>query len=218
MSPELKKSLFGIARNCQTFDDPSHDFQHVLRVTNIAEEIARIERADIDVIIPAALFHDVIVYQKNDPRSQNENGESADIAAKILREQQDYPEEKILNVQISINQCSFSKGIIPELLEARILQDADRLEATGAISIMRTFSSGGQMKQPFYDAEDPFREISQPVNFGSGLDLFYKRLLVVGERMHTSEGKRIARRRTEFLHSFLSELKLELQECGILEK
>ena len=82
---------------------------------------------------------------------------------------------------------------------------------------MRTFSSGGQMKSPFYFPEDPFYKRTEPLMSASGIALFYKRLLVVEQMMHTDLAKKIAKRRTEFLRSFLKELRLELQESGIVK-
>ncbi len=116
-----------------------------------------------------------------------------------------------MDVKKCILECSFSKGIIPDLLESRILQDSDGLEATGAISIMRTYSSTGQMKRPFYNSRDPFCETREPDTMNFALDLFYERLLKVGERMHTETAKVIAKRRTEFLLVFLEEFKQELK-------
>jgi uncharacterized protein len=104
---------------------------------------------------------------------------------------------------------------MPDLLEAKILQDADRLEATGAIAIMRTFSSGGQMNRPLYPAEDPLMTKGS-VAFRSSLDLFPERLLKVGSGMHTKTAMDLARHRTRFLEDFLKELELELKESGIL--
>jgi uncharacterized protein len=216
MQTSLKNRLFTIAEEKQTKEDPSHDFQHILRVTNLAQKIAIIEGADIDVVIPAALFHDCVVYPKNSPRSKNETEESAAYAEKILESFDEYPREKIEKVKICIEQCSFSKGIIPDLLEAKILQDADRLEATGAISIMRTFSSGGQMNRQFYLPEDPFYENTKLVPFSSNLELFYKRLLVVEKGMYTELAKKIAKRRTKFLKDFLAEFRMELKESDIM--
>jgi|TARA_Y100000310_G_scaffold82857_1_gene79477 hypothetical protein len=87
--------------------------------------------------------------------------------------------------------------------------DADSLEATGAISIMRTYSSTGQMKRPFYNSEDPFCENRKPDSLNFALDLFYDKLLKVTDKMHTKTSKSISKRRTDFLIDFLKELKLE---------
>lgn len=215
MNEESKKQLMKIARERQTKDDPSHDFQHVFRVFNLALQIGKKEKADLDILIPAALFHDIIVYRKNHPSSRKETDESAEVAKQILRKLKNYPPSKIKKVVTCIKQCSFSKGITPDFLESKILQDADRLEATGAISIMRTFSSGGQMNRQFYDPDDPFCK-KGTVAFRSNLDLFYRRLLIVEKGMHTNFAKRMAKRRTDFLKKFLNELKIELKESKVI--
>lgn len=217
MSPELKQKLFEISESRQTKDDPSHDFQHIKRVTNMAIKIAESVGADLDIVIPAALFHDTIVYQKDTQQSKGEAQESAEIAESILNVIPDYPKQKIPAVKKCINECSFSKGIMPDTLESKVLQDADRLEATGAISIMRTFASSGQMKRPFYNTEDPFCE-NGANDFRAGIDLFYKRLLVVEKTMHTNLAKKVARKRTKFLEDFLVQFRDELVESGIIIK
>lgn len=216
MTPSLRNQLVALAHEHQTKTDPSHDVNHVLRVMNIAEKIAESVGADLDVVLAAACFHDVVVYLKNSPQSANETNESAELAGELLKKVDGYPIEKIENVQMAIHECSFRKGVMPDLLESKVLQDADRLEATGAISIMRTFSSGGQMNRPFYRVEDPFCEIGIPESGGGGMDLFYRRLLIVESRMHTDMAKQIAKRRTEFLRGFIDELKIELKESGII--
>ncbi len=214
MISNLKEKLIKIAEERQVKNDPSHDFQHVLRVLNLAIKIGKSVKADEDIIIPAALFHDTIVYKKNSPESKNESNESAEVATKILSEIAEYSKEKIDKVRACISECSFSKGIKPDLLESKVLQDADRLEATGAISIMRTFSSCGQMNTPLYDPADPFCKTGSK-NFKSGVDLFYQRLLVVEKTMHTKLAKKMARARTKFLEKFLKQLKRELIESGV---
>ncbi|MEA3463999.1 MAG: HD domain-containing protein, partial [Patescibacteria group bacterium] len=156
MDKEIEKQLLKIAKKYQTKTDPSHDFNHVLRVLNLAKLIGKQENADLDVLVPAAIFHDIIVYRKDDPRSKHETDESSKYAEGILRNIKLYPKHKIKSVTECIKQCSFSKSIKASTLESKILQDADRLEATGAISIMRTFSSGGQMNRRFYNPENPF--------------------------------------------------------------
>ena len=173
--------------------------------------IAKEEHGDLDIIIPAALFHDLIVYPKDHINSYKSQKESANGAEKILYNINYYSKEKIDKIKTCIMECSFNKGIVPEMLESKILQDADGLEATGAISIMRTYSSTGQMKRPFYNSEDPFCKNRTPETTPVyALDLFYVRLLKVADRMHTETAKRIAIRRTEFLKDFLKELEMEL--------
>lgn len=165
----------------------------------------------MNIVVPSALFHDLVTYSKDDPRSKNAPSDSAELAKPILEGTNEYPSDKIDRVQIAIRSCSYSKGIVPDLLEAKILQDADGLEATGAISIMRTFSSTGSMKRLFYHPTDPFCRKRQPDDLRYALDLFYTRLLQVKGRMNTETAKEIAERRTLFLKQFLDELRLELE-------
>ena len=212
MKPDLRQELIDFAKSKIGLDDTSHDFSHAERVLKNVELIAKNEKADLEILIPAALFHDIIIYPKNDKRSKQASDESADFARDILTSFEDYPKEKIPNVEYAIKTCSYSKNIKHETIEAKILQDADSLEATGAISIMRTFASTGQMKRAFYCENDPFCENREPNSKKYGLDLFYNRLLIVKDRMYTETAKRIAKRRTKFLLTFLYELKLELNE------
>ena len=211
MNKKLREKLINIAKGKISVTDISHDFEHALRVLSNAERISKEEGGDLDIIIPAALFHDLIVYPKNHSDKHKSQEESAEEAEKILNIFNDFPKEKIDKIKICILECSFSKGIMPNLLESKILQDADGLEATGAISIMRTYSATGQMERPFYNSEDPFCENREPNALKFALDLFYERLLKVTERMHTKTAEKISKRRTLFLKEFLSELKLELE-------
>ncbi len=208
----LEHHLLEIATQRALKDDVSHDIHHLQRVLGLAKRIAESEGADMDVVIPAALFHDIVVYPKYDPRSEHESEESAQMIEAILAGIPEYPKEKIPMVGLAIRECSFGKGITPELLESRVLQDADRLEATGAVAIMRAFSSGGKWDRIFYHPVDPFCVDREPDAHKFTVDLFYKRLLVVGSLMTTTLGKELAKRRTEFLYAFLDEFALELEE------
>ncbi len=201
-----------------TKGDPAHDFEHTKRVLNMAIKIGEnTEGADLEVLIPAALFHDAIVFRKDDPKNKQATELSAEIARSVLAKLQNFPYLKIKLVEVCIRECSFSKGIPASTLESKILQDADRLEATGAIAILRTFSSGGQMERPFYNPEDPFRENSKP-NTEYGLDLFPRRLFLVSSSMNTEIAKNIAARRHKFLVSFVDELRTELYETDVWTK
>lgn len=214
MDTPLRQKLIGIAKERISSEDPSHDFEHSYRVLLNAEKISKIEGGDLEVITPACLFHDLIVYPKHSKADLNfqSQEDSAKATEKILNSIKEYPKEKIAKVLVSIRQCSFSRGIIPELLESKILQDADKLESTGVISIMRTFSSGGQMKRLLYNPEDPFCEKREPNSKKYSLDLFYNRLLIAKDRMHTQIAKKIAKERNKALVLFLKELKDEIND------
>lgn len=212
MNKLLKEQLIGIAKEKMPKDDPSHDIDHALRVLAISEKIATAENADFDIIVPSAIFHDVISYPKNHHKRLHSSKESAEFAKRILKNIESFPKDKIGKVYESINLCSFTKGLKPNFLEGKILQDADSLEATGAVSIMRTFSSAGIMNKAFYNVLDPFCKKRNPDDNKYALDLFFTRLLVVQSRLHTKTAKNIVKRRVSFLKVFLKELEFELLE------
>lgn len=212
MNKLLKERLISIAKEKMSKDDPSHDINHALRVLTISEKIATAEKADFDIVVPSAVFHDIISYPKNHHKRLHSSKESAEFAKRILKNIKSFPKDKIGKVYESINLCSFTKGLKPNFLEGKILQDADSLEATGAVSIMRTFSSAGMMNKTFYDVSDPFCKKRKPDDSKYALDLFFTRLLVVQSRLHTKTAKNIAKKRAKFLKAFLKELKVELLE------
>ena len=213
MDSVLRKVLIETARKRQPANDPSHDSEHILRVLHLAERLAELTGADLDILVPAALFHDIVVRPKNDAQSRQDTEDSALVAEAILQGIGTFPRQKVPQVMDCIRECSFSRGLKATSIESEILQDADRLEATGAIAIMRTFSSGGQMNRPFYPCDDPMCQRGF-VRFRSGLDLFFERLLVVGETMNTAGGRVLAKGRTDFLKQFLEQLQHELSDAG----
>ena len=215
MNQSLEKELMKIARLKMASHDPSHDISHALRVMSLARTIAKAEKADQDIVIPAALFHDIVNYPKNHPKRHFSSNESAKLAEVILKNLTTYPKEKIKKVCESIRQCSFSKGISHDFIEAKVLQDADSLEATGAISIMRTFASAGNMGRQFYNEADPFCETRSPDDSRFALDLFFSRLLKVQDRLYTKTAQKIAKRRTLFLKKFIDSLKKDLGESQL---
>lgn len=211
MDKKLMDCLIDAAEKNISSDDVSHDLSHAKRVLLNAQRIAKNEKADLDIIVPSALFHDIIVYPKNSKKRYDSQKESAVFAEKILENIGSFPKSKISSVKDCIMECSFGKNILASTIESKILQDADRLEATGAIAIMRTFSSSGQMKRQFYDFDDPFCKKHKPDSMKFALDLFYERLLKVKDMMNTKSAKSIAKKRADFLKKFLSELKFEIE-------
>lgn len=214
MDKKLRLKLISIAKEKITSDDSSHDINHAIRVLFVSEKIAKVERADLDIVIPAALFHDIICYPKNHHKRTMSSDESAKCAKKILQKIYDFPGSKIVKVCQAISLCSFTKALKPDFLEAQILQDADGLEATGAVSIMRTFSSAGIMKKAFYNSLDPFCKKRKPDDENYAIDLFFTRLLIVEKKLHTKTAKEMVKKRSFFLKLFLKELEYELK--GVL--
>ncbi len=189
-------------------NDPAHDFEHVLRVYANAERISKKEKADKKLVLTAALLHDIVSFPKSDPRSKTSSTKSAIKAKKILQKLL-YSNEEIKIITNAIENHSFSKNKTPKTLEGKILQDADRLDALGAIGIARTFAVGGAENRSFYNSSDPFCLSRTPNDQEWTLDHFYKKLLVLESKMNTKSGKVEAKRRTKIIKKFLNDLKLE---------
>jgi uncharacterized protein len=191
---------------------PAHDFQHILRVYKNAEMISKQEESvDLDIVLAAALLHDLVVYPKGSSKTINSADDSAEIAKKILLEYKNYPREKIEKVADAIRTHSYSKRLVPETLEGKILQDADRLDAIGAIGIARTFSVGGSENRSLYNPTDPFCESERQLDDTQWtLDHIKKKLMILKNSMHTKTAKKIAEERTEFMELFLNQLRKEI--------
>lgn len=190
--------------------DPAHDLQHIMRVYHNAELIGKQEGADMEILLAAALLHDLIVYPKGSSKRSKSSDDSADMAEKILKGFK-YPKDKIDRISYCIRTHSYSKGLVPQTLEGKILQDADRLDALGAVGIARTFSVGGTEGRLFYNPKDPFcRSNRKADDMQWTLDHFQKKLLKLQTTMHTSTGRKIARERTKFMKHFLKQLEKEI--------
>lgn len=189
--------------------EPAHDALHVRRVMAHARAIAASEGADVDVVETAALLHELHNLPKDHPDSALSGERCADEAAALLRAH-GYDEPFVARVAYCIRVHSFSRGVMPETLEARVLQDADRIDAIGAIGIARCFATTAVMGRPFYAVDDPFCRERAPVDKEFAVDHFYKKLLLVGERMHTATARRMAAERTDFLRLYLQQLEREI--------
>ena len=191
---------------------PAHDFQHISRVYKNAELISKQEESvDLDIVLAAALLHDLVVYPKGSSKTINSADDSAEIAKKILLEHKNYPREKIEKVADAIRTHSYSKKLVPQTLEGKILQDADRLDAIGAIGIARTFSVGGSENRSLYNPTDAFCETERQLDDTQWtLDHIKKKLMILKNSMHTKTAKKIAEERTEFMELFLNQLRNEI--------
>lgn len=166
-----------------------HDTEHSFRVYQNALKIASDEPGcDLTIVSLAAILHDVDDHKLFDSRN-NEN------ARKFLKSQ-NVPDDRTEEICRVINSVSFSKnrGKKPETLEGMIVQDADRLDAIGAIGIARTFAYGGEHG----------RSISESVQH------FYDKLLLIKDELNTDTAKAIASKRHAFLEAYIAELKEEL--------
>lgn len=203
----LKKLTFEIRKQIQ--NDPAHDFEHIMRVCKNVKRIAKHENVNLNLVLAAALLHDIVSFPKSDKRSKTSSLKSAQKAKQIL-EKYNYTQNEIKIIVDAIADHSFSQNKIPKTIEGKILQDADRLDALGAIGIARTFSVGGAENRPIYSVTDPFCRVRSPDDQNWTVDHFYRKLLLLEQKMNTKIAKKEAKRRTRVLRAFLAELKQEI--------
>ncbi|RKQ13961.1 HD domain-containing protein [Oceanobacillus bengalensis] len=170
-------------------DASGHDFEHMKRVAKLAKEIAIDEGADVFITEAAAWLHDVGDYKLFDDPDRALQELSSFLQSLSLTDRE------INDIENIITKISFSKGNIPETLEGKIVQDADRIDAIGAIGIARTFAFGGAAGQLIYHEK----------NKNTSIQHFYDKLLTLAELMHTEKGREIAKERHHFMEEFLEQ-------------
>jgi uncharacterized protein len=190
-------------------NDPAHDFDHIMRVYTNAKKIVKKEKADEKLVLSAALLHDIVSYPKSSKRSKFSSIDSAK-KSKIILKKYGFSEKEITIVSDAIKDHSFSQNKVPETLEGKILQDADRLDALGAIGIARVFATSGSLNRSFYNIDDPFCTKRNPDDDLWAVDHFFNKLLKLESLMNTRSGKIEAKKRTNVLQEFLKQLKDEI--------
>ncbi|MGB1271064.1 MAG: HD domain-containing protein, partial [Endozoicomonas sp.] len=167
-------------------DDASHDFHHFQRVWRIARQILDQESPEANrlVVLTACYFHDIVVLPKDHPRRCKASTLAAEKTRSCLQEM-DFPEPLVDDVCHAVQCHSYSAGIPPQTLEAKIVQDADRMEALGAIGLARVFYTGGLLRQKLFDPEDPMGEDRDLDDRHFSLDHFQLKLLKLAGTMQT---------------------------------
>lgn len=189
-------------------DGAGHGWSHVERVVRQAVDLAEEEGADVLVVHLAALMHDVINLPKDHPERSMASTKSAEAARRWLDGRLDAG--RIELVAEAIRCHSFSAGMVPESPEAKVVSDADNLDALGAIGIARVFEVGGALGRVTMADEDPFCESRAPEDDTYTVDHFYAKLLRLEERFYTEAGRRRAGRRLTFMKDYLDRLKREV--------
>lgn len=194
-------------------EDASHDISHFKRVWRTALHInsVEVEKADALVLLASSFLHDIISLPKDHPQRHDSSRLSAEKAAEIISKSfPDFPEELISEVKHAIHAHSFSANVIPLTAAAKILQDADRLDALGAIGLARVFYIAGLLKQGLFDSEDPMAE-SRPLDDKCfAFDHFQTKLLKLPALMNTASGRTVANERAEYLSQFMKICKSEI--------
>ncbi len=189
--------------------DPGHGPVHLERVVATALRLAAEEGARLEVVLPAAWLHDCVHVAKDSPDRARASRLAAEHAVRYL-ESAGYPAAALPGIRHAIEAHSFSAGIAPETVEAKVVQDADRLDALGAIGLTRCIAVGAALGRPVYDPGDPFCRARAPDDRGASVDHFYAKLLKLAVTMQTAAGRREAERRTAFLRAFLAQLESEI--------
>lgn len=187
--------------------EAGHDWFHIERVWKLSRKIAETESCNQQVVELAALLHDIA-----DPKFHNGDETLALKVSRDFLESQNAEEKLIEQVLFIIKNISFkNRGEVPQNLpvELKIVQDADRIDAIGAIGIGRTFNFGGFKNNPMYDPNvEPKLNMSKEEykkSNGTTINHFYEKLLLLKDLMNTEKGKEIAGERHDFMLKFLDQ-------------
>lgn len=206
--------------------DAGHDFSHIERVAKYAlklfsEEVRASENRQLtvdetDAILAAAFLHDCVPIAKNSPLRKESSRLASVKAAELLNAQRTSTGERawsrdwVSEISAAIHDHSFSSGRIPQSLLGECLQDADRLEALGAIGLFRTIATGVSMGTQLFDPLDPWAERRELDDKRFSIDHFFTKLFKLPASFRTSYGKREAQKRADYLRGFVDQLKSEL--------
>ena len=191
--------------------DAAHDLAHVRRVVAWARRLAEAEGADLGVVVPAAWLHDGVTVPKDSPDRARASSLAAEAAVAWLAGE-GYPAERLDAVGHAIAAHSFSAGIPPETAEAKVVQDADRLDALGAIGIARLYATAGAMGSALVHPDDPVPAEPPARALDDrrwATDHLYVKLLRLPATMQTAAGRAEAERRAHVLRRFADDLRLE---------
>ncbi|MFJ2712569.1 HD domain-containing protein [Pseudomonas sp. NPDC087346] len=193
-------------------EDGAHDLSHLQRVWHNARTLQAEEGGDLEVLLAAVLLHDCVSVEKNSPLRSQASRLAAKKATSVLLEMH-WPEKKIIAISHAIEAHSFSANITPLTLEAKIVQDADRLDSLGMLGVARTFYVAGRMGSALYDPNDPEAKERDYDDTRFCLDHFQTKLLHLADGFQTAAGQRLAQLRHQRLKGFMEQFK---EEIGIV--
>jgi len=176
-----------------------------MRVVKNTRYLSELENVNKLVTLPAAWLHDCVQVPKDSPDRPRVSRLAADAACRFLATQ-DFPADLLRDVHHAIEAHSFSAGIEVGTREAAVVQDADRLDALGAIGIARCLSTGGALGSQIYHPDDPFCLERKPNERDFMVDHFFTKLFTLPDTMRTEAGRVEALRRLDVMQEFLVEL------------
>ena len=188
--------------------DAIHDFDHVLRVLALAERLGREENADLEIVRAATLLHDVARGQ-GDRLVADHAHAGAEFARKVLA---GHPPEKVEAVAHAVAAHRFRSGPAPQTLEARVLHDADKLDAIGAIGVARAFAFGGYEGQRLWAEVPPDYQESQDTRHEhTPVHEYQIKLYKIKDRLLTESARALAEERHAFMVGFYAQLDQEVR-------
>ena len=202
-----------VERHFAEIDDLAHGWEHVQRVYTTALYLAEQEGANRFIVGVAALMHDLGRTVDDDEETPTHHADQSIIVARELLTNYNVPTDVQQAILHAIAAHSFSRGIQPLTVEARVVRDADRLDGLGAIGIVRWAITGTLRRNTqtkTYHPTDPFAEQHTPDDRLYLLDHFFTKLLILQDTMATETGRILAQRRTNFMKIYLAELREEL--------
>lgn len=190
--------------------NPAHDWFHVKRVENLAMKLAGKEDADQEVVKVSVLLHDIGRKKEDEGVIEDHSSWGAEKSKEILTEL-DFEPDFVEKVSHCIDSHRYSKDPEPSTLEAKVLSDADNLDAIGATGIARTFTYGGEHKSIIADPGLPAEEDSSKSGQTS-LNHLVKKILNLRDRIYTDTGLEIARERHEYVEGFVERFRDEIKD------
>ncbi|TOH62413.1 phosphohydrolase [Vibrio parahaemolyticus] len=185
--------------------DAAHDIEHVKRVVKTAKQLCDEENADIAIVSPAAYLHDCFTYPKDHPNRKQSSAIAAKKAIAYLESIQ-YPQHYHDAIAHAIEAHSFSANIRPNTLEAQIVQDADRLDALGAIGVTRCIQVSTHFNAQLYNDNDMFAKERELNDKQFTVDHFQTKLFKIVDTMNTESAKLEANKRKAFMQTYLKQL------------
>lgn len=193
----------------QGYADAAHDLAHIHRVVKIAKQLGAEENAVLAVVVPAAYLHDCVSLPKNHPDRHLASTLAADKAIEFLTSI-GYPSKYYEGIHHAIRAHSFSANVAPQSVEAKVVQDADRLDALGAIGIARCLQVSGALNRALYSLDDPFCEEREPDDAHYSIDHFYNKLFRIAQSLNTPSAQLEGIKREKRMRTFLDHLAREI--------
>jgi len=190
------------AKKCFSNSNGSHDWEHTCRVYNLCIHIGQKERADLEVLKVAAYLHDIGRSRQDKSKGTICHAEKGAEMAKFFLDKYEIPEDKKQNIIHCIRSHRFRGKLRPETLEAKVLFDADKLDAIGAIGIARAFQFAGEVGAKLHNPNVQPEHTEPYTEEDTGYREFRLKLAKIKDRMLTEEGRCMAEERHAFMEKF----------------